>query len=450
MIARRFISPPSSVFLALATIAAAALAACSSSSGGDEGPRTPAEGHAFLTIVGAADVFVDGALGQALTVQYHDDEGHPLTGTIAFDIVGDPRGGDLSATTATTDAEGLAHIDVLPGQETRFQVTAAATYATDVAWNVAVGPGGSALDATGSYRLESSFDLADGVPGPVGAVVNAIFDMTDDPTDPATWVIDQLLAQVNSTTVTNAIGSLRPGLDVALNEALLHATPGFVATIVNVGDDLGQVARRFGSVSTLTVGDDPDTGLVASHAFDAFRFSVEGQDFEYSMSELELEASRAERVKVTLRGRTRLSLARHELPVAYGHLMVFVLDHAIIPSIVPTAHNLGELLTGLIDCAQVGQLLATRIGGPPLVYEIACKAGLTVGGALIEQQLDGVAAEATLGIEGDARPQSGSGGNDGKIDRLDFGEWEGALTFPAGATALSRPKQTWTGERQEP
>jgi hypothetical protein len=443
MIARRRVSKTSFVFLA-----ACAAAACSSSGGGDPGPQPPVEGHAFLSIVGAADVFVDGALGQTITVQYHDDEGHPLAGTIAFDIVGDPRGGDLSAVSAPTDAEGLAHVDVLPGQETTFQVTAVATYAAGVAWNVAIGPGGSALDATGSYRLESQFDLVDGVPGPVGDVVNALLDMTDDPTDPATWVIDQLLAQVNSTTVTNAIGSLRPGLDVALNEALLNATPDFVATIVNVGDDLGQVARRFGAVSTLTVGNDPDSGLVGAHAFDAFRVSVEGQDFEYSMSELELEQSRAERVKMILRGKTRLALARHELPVAYGHLLVFVLDHAIIPSIVPTAHDLGELLTGLVDCAQVGQLVAARIGGPPLVYEIACKAGLTVGGALIEEQLDGVQAQAMLAIEGEARPKDDSG--DGRIDRLDFGQWEGALTFPAGATSLARPKQTWTGERAEP
>jgi hypothetical protein len=272
--------------------------------------------------------------------------------------------------------------------------------------------------------------------------------MTDDPTDPATWVIDQLLAQVNSPTVTSAIGSLRPGLDVVLNEALLHDTPGFVATIIDVGDDLGQVARRFGAVSTLTVANDPDSGLVGAHAFDAFRFDVEGQDFEYSMTELELEASQTEGIPMQLRGKTRLSIAKHELPVAYGHLMVFVLDHAIIPSIAPGAHDLGELLTSLVDCASVGSLLATRIGGPPVLYEVACKAGLTVGGALIEQQLDGVQAQAQLGIAGEARPKDESG--DGRIDRLDFGQWEGALTFPAGASRLDRPEQTWTGERVEP
>jgi hypothetical protein len=447
MTARRPVPKHSAAFLV--SLAALSLGAgCSSSAGGaGDAPRTPVEGHAFLTIVGESDVFV-AALGQTITVRYHDDEGHALAGEVAFDIVGDPRGGDLSATTATTDAEGLTHIDVLPGREARFQVTAAATFATGVAWDVAIGPGGSALDAVGRYALESQLDLAEGVPGPVGAVVNGILDMTDDPNDPASWVIDQILAQVNSTTVTNAIGSLRPGLDVVLNEALLHNTPGFVATIINVGDDLGQVARRFGALSTLTVGDDPDSGLVGAHAFDAFRFTVEGQDFQYSMTELELEASRTEGIPLQLRGKTKLSIAKHQLPVAYGHLMVFVLDHAIIPSIVPTAHNLGELLTGLIDCASVGTLLAAQIGGPSVIYEVACKAGLTVGGAVLEQQLDGVEAQAQLGISGEARPKDESG--DGRIDRLDFGQWEGALTFPSGASRLDRPKQTWTGERVEP
>ncbi len=429
------------------TLVLALVAGCSSSAGGD-GPRAPQEGHAFLTIVGPTDVFVDGGARQTITVQYHDEDGHPLVGDIAFDVVGDPRGGDLSAETASTDGEGLAHIDVLSGEESNFQVTAATALARPVTWNVAIGAGGRSLDATGTFQIDSHYDLAEGVPGPVGDVVNAIFDMTDDPTDPSTWVIDQILTQINNATITGAVGSLRPGLDVALNEALLHNTPEFVSTIVNVGDDLGQVARQFGSLSTLTVTRDPDLGLVASHGFDAFRFTVEGVEHEYSMSELELEQSQAQQIKLTLRGVTKLSIARHELPVAYGHLLRFVLDHAIIPSIAPTAHNLGELLTTLIDCASVGQLLAQRIGvGPPLVYEIACKAGLTVGGALIEQALDGVQANATLGIAGDARPKDESG--DEKIDHLDFGQWEGELTFPAGATRLTRPKQKFTGERMQ-
>jgi hypothetical protein len=427
------------------SLALALVASCSS--GAPEGPRPPQEGHAFLSIVGEAALFVEGGGRQTITVQYHDEEGHPLVGDIAFDIFGDPRGGDLSAVTATTDAEGLAHIDVVSGEQADFQVTASALYAQPVQWNVSIGEGGSALDATGAFQLESEFDIADGIPGPVGAVINAVLDMTDDPNDPATWVIDQLLTQINNDTITNAIAGLRPGLDVILHDALVRNTPEFVEKIINVGDDLEQVARHFGSLSTFTVGRDPDLGLVASHGFDAFRFSVEGVDHEYTMSELELEDSKTQGIKVSLRGTSKLGIAEHQLPVHYGHMIAFVLDHAIIPAIDPSAHNLGELLPKIIDCAAVGQVLSTQIGvGPPVLYEIACNTGLAVGGALIEKQLESVEAQAQLTIAGDAKPKDGG---DGKIHRLDFGQWEGQLAFPAGATKLKRPKQKFTGDRQE-
>jgi len=423
----------------------ALLAGCASS---DEGPLQPTEGHAFLTIVGDAEMYVDGGLRKELVVQYHDDQGRPLAGEIGFDIVGDPRGGDLSATASITDDEGLARIEVIPGEETRFTVEATALYADPVSWTVEIGPGGWALDATGEYRLESDFDLVDGVPGPVGDVINALLDMTDDPTDPSTWVLDAILAQIDNATITNAVNGLRPQLDVVLNGVLLAESPELVSTIIEVGDDLGQVSRHFGSFSTLAVGRDVDRGLIASHAIDSFVFTIDGVSHEYTLDELEHGESKAEGIELRLRGQTQLSIATHELPVAYGRLLVFILDHAIIPSIAPSATNLGELLVELVDCAAVGQRLSDEIGvGPPLVYELACKAGLAVAGAAIEDQLSRLDATTRLVIGGDARPEDLT--SDDTVDRLAAGEWEGELRFsPEIATALVRPEQEFTGTRQ--
>ena len=49
-----------------------------------EGPRRPLAGHSFLTIVGSDDVLVPGGVRHTLTVRYHDDEDHPLSGTVSF------------------------------------------------------------------------------------------------------------------------------------------------------------------------------------------------------------------------------------------------------------------------------------------------------------------------------------------------------------------------------
>jgi hypothetical protein len=430
--------------LHLSLLLSTAFAAGCASSG--EGPQAPTEGHAFLTIVGESDMYVDGARKELL-VQYHDDQGRPLAGEVAFDIAGDPRGGDLSATTSVTDGEGLARIEVIAGEETTFTVQGSALYAEPVTWTIEIGPGGWALDATGDYELESDFDLVDGVPGPVGDVVNALLDATDDPTDPSTWVIDAILTAIDNQAISDAIGGMRPQLDVILNQVLLASSPDFVPTIIEVGDDLGQVARHFGAFSTLSVGRDIDRGLLATHTIDSFVFTIDGEPHEYTLDELEHGESRAEQIKLRLRGQTKLGIDNHELPVAYGHLLVFVLDHAIIPAIDPDASNLGELLVELVDCAAVGERLSDEIGiGPPIVYELACKAGLAVVGTAIEDQLSRLDATTRLVIGGDARPQDVN--SDDTIDRLVSGEWEGELRFsPDIATALSRPEQEFTGSR---
>lgn len=427
------------------SLSAALVVACASS---PDGPRPPTEGHSFLTIVGDSDMYVADGVSKELVVLYHDDQMRPLTGEVAFDLLGDPRGGDLSATASATDAEGLARIEVVPGEEARFVVEATARYAEPVQWTIDIGPGGWALDATGDYLLTSELNLTEGVPGPVGTAINTLLDLTDDPTDPSTWVIDAILGQINNQTITAAVGALRPGLDTTLNQLLISTAPDLIPTIINVGDDLEQVARHFGVTSTLSVGRAPDAGLIATHAIDTVLFTVEGEVHEYTLSADERTASTAVDIPLRLRGQTKLAIDSHQLPIAYGRLLVFILDEAIVPSIVPTASNLGELMIALVDCARVGQLLAEQIGvGAPVIYDVACRAGLTAAGAAIESQLTQLDATTHLTLGGDARPRDLDGNR--TIDRLQGGEWEGELRFsPDVASALRRPSQTFTGERR--
>jgi hypothetical protein len=133
--------------------------------------------------------------------------------------------------------------------------------------------------------------------------------------------------------------------------------------------------------------------------------------------------------------------------VAYGKLLVFVLRKVIVPAISPGATNLGELLIELVDCARVGAWLADEIGvGPPLVYDIACQTALSVGGAVIEEQLETLDGPAILAIGGEAKPADTSG--DGAVDLLEPGAWEGELRLGESVSALDRPAQKWSGARR--
>jgi hypothetical protein len=405
---------------------------------------TPVEGHAFLTVVGTTSVTVDGTSRDTLTVSYHDDLDQPLVGPINFYLIGDPRGADLSAVTATTDAQGLAHIDVLPGVQTTFQVTATASYAKPVSWNVTIGPGGSVLDATGIFQLASEFDVAASVPESIGAMTAQLREMVDGANDPGSWVLDQMLAQSGDVTFNSAVTQLRPNLDELVNYQLVRNTPGLLDLLTRLADNLDGVTHKFGAVSTVTVAQAADGGLVATHDVSAYRCVVEGQPHEYTLAKLSVASSHADGVLVMVRGKTRVTLVKHQLAFAYGHFLRYVLDHVVVPALLGGATNVGQLLSSVINCNRLAQVIASRIGGVNLSYENACLSALTSFGDRFEQQLDDTAAQAGIEIVGNATPVDVDG--DGRIDRLDAGKWEGALGFPIGATTLA-PDQTFTATR---
>src|ERR1043165_2257592 len=61
------------------------------------------------------------------------------------------------------------------------------------------------MDAQGTYRVNSTFDIATNMPGTAGTVLNGIISATDDPDDPMSWVLDQLLAQMSPGTLPDIL-----------------------------------------------------------------------------------------------------------------------------------------------------------------------------------------------------------------------------------------------------
>src|SRR5438477_9162655 len=68
------------------------------------------------------------------------------------------------------------------------------------------------LDPTGSYRIHSQFDVAQNMPGTVGAVVNGLIAATDDPNDPMQWVLDQAIAAMPDGFFKDALTAAEPFL----------------------------------------------------------------------------------------------------------------------------------------------------------------------------------------------------------------------------------------------
>jgi hypothetical protein len=422
-------------------------AGCSNDDGGGGGPRPPEEGDAFLTIVGDSNVFLENGWQQAITVRYHDGDNNPLAGEVAFVIGGTARGGALSAANAVTNQNGEATVTVTAGAtgEAAFNVEATAEFADPASWRIAVraneptGP----LDPKGRYRVESKFDVVSGLPGAVGQVTNTFIDMTDSPYDPATFFLDQAVNAISDPTTRAFINGARPALDAIVNDALMAASPEIVDDLLEVGNDFGQVARKFGTSSTLDVTGAVE-GFASAHTMTHVVFTIDGNVSRIPFADMGMTNLAASNVAYQ-QSDERSDIGGHQFPLSYGSMLMVALDEVIIPLVDPSASDLESFFNGLVNCQSVGADISDYIGfGSPSLYAGACQLGLGYAANYIEGRILSLNSSAMiLNINGNARPQDTNG--DRKIDVLQNGTWAGSMTYANQPVTLGA--STFRGDR---
>lgn len=304
------------------------------------------------------------------------------------------------------------------------------------------------LDPTGTYAVHSTFDLATNMPGTAGAVVNTIIDATDDPDDPTRWIVDQILNQLPSGPVKDGL-KLAEALGVgALNDELKKVTPDFVSTMLQVGQDFGDLARHVGLVETLTLTASGTAGSYgATHAVTGLHYELGNQKADLLFANYQLPNVQVDSVAVTMDPTGQLTIAAHDLPISYGKLLRLGLDAAIIPMIDGSAHNLNDLLARQVDCTAVGTAIANAIDFSSAAGTLAsaCTAGLNAGANLVYSKINAIDGTALkFSINGSARAVDRN--NDRQIDQIQTGTWAGTLAY--GTTPTPLIPATFFGERQ--
>ncbi len=430
--------------LSLSFLLALGAGACSSDGTVDEGDDvTPSTAH--LEIIGSNSVQIENGWTADVTVRYADESNEPLAGLIGFTLDGDVHGAFLSDDQIMTDANGQATITLTAGSQddANFAIVASAAEAEDVQWQVQVLD--VALDATGSYRVDSQFDMASGLPGTAGQVVNTFIDMTDGPYDPATWVLDRLVEAIDNSTVEGLVDAVRPALDGILYDLLIQNTPDIVEKIIDLGDAFGQVAKKFGTNSTLEVKvtNDVDGALSATHHLTSLVFTIDGHSYTYPLADLGMANLQADASFAY--NETKFTVGQHSFPLTYGSILMVALEEIILPMIDPAATDLESFLVNLVPCDAVAAEISDFVGfGSPSLYEGACLLGLSAGANFIESRIRSLDSTAmNLGIAGDVRWIDSN--NDHKVDVLQGGVWNGAMTY--GSTPAPLGPSTWKGER---
>ena len=417
--------------------------------GPSNGPRQPAPDEAaFLSLVGDANLFVEPMSTRQLQVKYHDQSGAPLAGEIHFAIDGNGVGASLSAAKAVTDAQGVAKINLVAGNEGAFRIKVTAELATGVDWRVsvtrAVAPT-PPLSLLGDFRTESTLDIGGGLPGTVGTVVRTLDDLTDGPNDPATFLIDAAVNQIGSSTIRSAVNFVRPGLDSMLNDFISDNSPTFVSKMLQVSRDFSNVARRFGLVSKLSIsnGVSIDGNIQLKHKLEGVFFTIGGVKKTFMFSAMGITPTEVT-VPAQVMGESKIVLGQHQFPFSYGQVLLVALNQAIIPAIDPTAHNIGELISHQVNCASIAVEIANFVGiGGTSLYEGACRTGITAVGGLIEDQIRRIDSTATtLTLKGDADIMDAN--TDRVVEAFQGGLWEGSMTMAGSTSMLVRPNNKFT------
>ncbi|MBL9013240.1 MAG: hypothetical protein JNL83_03635 [Myxococcales bacterium] len=299
-------------------------------------------------------------------------------------------------------------------------------------------------DATGTYSMRSTFDLATNAPGKVGEVVNTIIAATDGGDDPANWILEQVIAKLPSGTVKTLLNGARPFVAGYLNDRLLEFAPDFVGTMVQMGHDFGAMAKNFGVNEQLQVTGAPGAYSAQKTVVGA-HFKIDQVESDVAFADFGGQNIVVQNVAVTLDQTGKLGLGEHKLALKYGQVLHMGVDAVLVPMLDPTASNLGQLLQNQVDCTAVGNLIASQIGGFGAgALTTACNAGLTAGANFIYSKIDsidGSALEFTLTGTAKALDKNG----DKKIDSIATGAWSGNLSYGGTPSALADAK--FFGER---
>jgi hypothetical protein len=293
------------------------------------------------------------------------------------------------------------------------------------------------------FAVSSVYDLGASVPGAAGSALATITALTDEPDDPAAFVLAAMIAQLPDGAIKDALAAAEPVLAAYLDDRLLQWAPDFVGTLVALGSDLAQAAQAVGTDDTVAI---TDGGATASHEIDGLRYVLDGVTYDLPFQSNGIAPVVVPAIDVAF-GDGALALADHAIPLPYGAMLQLTLDHAIVPSVDPGADGLLGVLADAVDCTAVGSAVAKTVHASGDAAELAavCSAALSATANAVYGDLQALDTETlTLDVVGVAVAPVDE---DGEVDTLYDGTWTGTVTFgSAGTTPLAAG--SFTGQRE--
>ena len=270
----------------------------------------------------------------------------------------------------------------------------------------------------GTFAVTGQLDLV-AIPPPAQAILDELVDATDGPDDPARYLVDRLVAGLPAgtwqTVAQDAVDLVVP----YVADRLDAIAPRFVPGIRALAAGLGGVAHHVATFETFAIAIDGAT----TRTITGLQLGTGTVDFiEQGMADVVAQT----RTELAYTG--TLTIDAHRVMLPYGRILRLGLDRGVIPNVDLGAADLSGALRDLVDCAQLGTVVAAHLLGPASLYEGACDAGLAMLANDVYDRFTAIdVASFELDVTGTATAIDLDG--DGTMDLISAGTWVGSTGY---------------------
>lgn len=316
------------------------------------------------------------------------------------------------------------------------------------------------LETAGTYELSNRFDFTDAVPGVLGEVIEGLVQFFGAGTHEREIasvifdVVEQLAREAAGTLGGIAVELVRGWVEDDLNEIINNYIeydgPDWLRDFFQIGRDLMQVVADLEVISRMRLSKVRSDGTFEgseSWIGLGFRWSYpcgennpdpECGHYTFTMEEVASGLEGVDLVFGQFNGRVhsydRMIINSHTLDLQYGRLILFVLNHLILPEVADGADNITDALLNLANCSGFANRLtrgqdALELGGFRIAsrdsIEGWCTTVMSVAGDAARAILGRLRIDTRLTLSGDALLLEDT--NDLRVDALVEGVWRGQI-----------------------
>ena len=335
------------------------------------------------------------------------------------------------------------------------------------------------LNPAGTYTVESYFDFTGAIPGTLGSVIDSLVRFFGD--GRGEREVASVIFEAVEQLIREAAGAI-PGLVVHIvsdwiedelndivNGYIDNDGPEWLRDFFRVGSDVMRVVSNQEVISQLHISKPRADGtFVGSQSWVGIAFywrldctpdsGPECGRHAFTMDQIVAGLEGVNAVFGQFEGRVhsynQCIINQHAVDLQYGRLILFVLNHVILPRIAEGADNLTDALENLANCPAFADRMTNRsgqlrVGGFNIAsrdrIEGWCTTVMVVVGDLASAILARLRIDTHLSLDGQAELTEED--NDLIVDGIEGGVWRGVLR--TGENDGSPVEAAFSGDRAQ-